>query len=307
MKFDGSAPSLRRHGRCSTQLRTTSEHNPVFSSATFISSPNSTLVVFGASVAISLALVSTAVATLALGPLLPSEAADGGPRPGPQTQAAQALCDNIFDASGSLCAAIPEPEPDPRIRTELPWCESAPRLTGVLQDHDDPHASIALFDGIGARTTGADLGGATVVAIQGDEVWLVTTSEHCKLGLFDTTTGSTIPHAAPPEPLPELSRSGDTTYIDESLIRSIVSDPARLDGARIVQRSDGFRLYGVQRGSLLARAGLQNGDVLRTVEGLEIDSPDDLLEAYARHAEARVLTVGVERRGQDVTLRFVRR
>jgi general secretion pathway protein C len=49
-------------------------------------------------------------------------------------------------------------------------------------------------------------------------------------------------------------------------------------GGRVV----GVQLFGVRGNSLLGRLGMQNGDVLNRINGLDIASPDRALEAYSR-------------------------
>ena len=66
----------------------------------------------------------------------------------------------------------------------------------------------------------------------------------------------------------------------------------------------GVKLYGIRRGSLLSRLGLQNGDLLRTINGFDMSSPDKALEAYTKLRTASNLTVAIERRGQSMTLDY---
>lgn len=73
-----------------------------------------------------------------------------------------------------------------------------------------------------------------------------------------------------------------------------------MEGGRIA----GLTMFGVRAGTLLGRIGLQNGDVLTRINGLEIASPDKALEAYSRLRTADHLTVSVLRNGAPVNIDF---
>ena len=79
--------------------------------------------------------------------------------------------------------------------------------------------------------------------------------------------------------------------------------------ARVVPQEEngrvvGVKMYGIRRNSLLGRLGMQNGDVLRTINGFDMTSPDKALEAYARLRESDHLTLSVVRRGQPTSVNF---
>ncbi len=69
-------------------------------------------------------------------------------------------------------------------------------------------------------------------------------------------------------------------------------------------RVTGVQLFGVRGNSLLGRLGLQNGDILNRINGLEIASPDRALEAYSRLRTSDQLQVSVTRNGQPVNIDF---
>lgn len=66
---------------------------------------------------------------------------------------------------------------------------------------------------------------------------------------------------------------------------------------------DGLRFDDVAKGSLLARTGLERGDVVTTVDGQPLRSLDDAANLYARLPTARGTTLQVLRSGKPVTLR----
>lgn len=63
----------------------------------------------------------------------------------------------------------------------------------------------------------------------------------------------------------------------------------------------GFRLYSVRPDGPFAKIGMSNGDVISSINGLEISSPEKALEVYAKLKSASHLAVGLERNGQKIS------
>lgn len=76
---------------------------------------------------------------------------------------------------------------------------------------------------------------------------------------------------------------------------------ARVVPAFVGGRTVGFKLFGIRAGSDFARAGLQNGDVINRINGIELTSPSRALEAYNR-ANDGLVVVDFTRSGQRGTL-----
>ena len=64
--------------------------------------------------------------------------------------------------------------------------------------------------------------------------------------------------------------------------------------------SNGFKLFSIVPDSLYAKIGIQNGDVIRKINGYEMNSPDKALEIYQKLRDATRGEVEVERRGETV-------
>ncbi len=65
--------------------------------------------------------------------------------------------------------------------------------------------------------------------------------------------------------------------------------------------AEGFKLFSIRPGSLYAKIGIQNGDVIQRINGFEINSPDKALEVYQKLRDARRVEIQLDRRGQTVT------
>jgi general secretion pathway protein C len=69
-------------------------------------------------------------------------------------------------------------------------------------------------------------------------------------------------------------------------------------------RTLGLRIFSLQPDSALALLGFKGSDILRTVNGLSLSSPERALEAYGHLRDAIHVTVGVERDGKPLALDY---
>jgi len=175
-----------------------------------------------------------------------------------------------------------------------------------------------------------------VVAINASRVVLQPTgSSICQVAMFDPAAAAgrptPTPTASDEEERPRRARrarrdegpisqadmeagihkvSDDRYNLDRSLVDRIIENQAELmRSARIIPHEEGGRvigvkMYGIRRRSLLGRLGMMNGDILRTINGFDMSSPDSALEAYTRLRESDHLTVSITRRGQPTTIDY---
>lgn len=238
-------------------------------------------------------------------------------------------------------AAAPPPEPtqpeDPN--ASAPPCDGSFRLVATVAA-SDPDWSFAAITGATGHSMlyrrGMEIEGRRVVAIGWNEVRLQPSGgSQCSLAMFrppESRTAAASNVSAPvatvtatpaTADLPRpggmddaaLDRgiqrvSGTEFNIDRSLVDRLLLNQAELMRmARILPyqeggRTIGVKLFGIRRTSVLARLGLENGDVLRTINGYDMSSPDKALEAYTRLRSSDRLTVSVQRRGTPMTLDF---
>lgn len=245
------------------------------------------------------------------------------------------LSRNIFDSTvGSLIATAPSPG-DPGANgpssNEPPRCGSEYRLVSTVVS-DDPSWSFAAI-GAGGKTLLYRVGGRVNDAEVRRITWRYaflrpSGGQECYIGMFTPAdlAGSTPRIASSPTATSTASASamsmtgnaeldaaidsgvqklGENEYnVDRSLVDRLLENQASLmRSARILPHEEsgsvvGFKIYGVRRNSLLGKIGLQNGDIVHSINSFDMTSPDKALEAYARLRNADHLTVSVTRRGQ---------
>ena len=66
----------------------------------------------------------------------------------------------------------------------------------------------------------------------------------------------------------------------------------------------GFKIVGVRPGSLYSHVGVRSGDILKSVNGEEINSPTKALQLFEKLKNSDSVTLDVERRGRKQTLEY---
>ncbi|GAB4277125.1 MAG: hypothetical protein Kow0092_32900 [Deferrisomatales bacterium] len=67
---------------------------------------------------------------------------------------------------------------------------------------------------------------------------------------------------------------------------------------------DGFKVFAIRPGSLFSKIGLQNGDVIKRVNGIEIQGPEQALEAYQRLKDETSIQIDLTRRNENKTFTY---
>jgi S1-C subfamily serine protease len=121
-----------------------------------------------------------------------------------------------------------------------------------------------------------------------------------------------VPPPAPPPPDPLLDtivRDDDThAHLPRATVEALLADPDKLmRDARIVPATyngapAGFRIFGVRPSSIAKRLGLQNGDTIYAINGLQLSSADLAIVAYPQLRHAVHLDVSIDRHGTPMTI-----
>ncbi|MBN2573644.1 MAG: PDZ domain-containing protein [Deltaproteobacteria bacterium] len=190
----------------------------------------------------------------------------------------------------------------------------------VIRDND--HKTIGAFG------VGAEIHQATLLSILDTRVYLDNAGAMEFLDLLSPPKGSPPPAPAPrstPRPTPPrdaltqaldrgIKKVGERRYeVQRSTLESVMGNLSLLSrSARIVPvlrdgKAYGFRLHSVRPNGPFAKIGLRNGDVIVSINGLEMTTPEKSLEVYSKLKSASHVALGLERSGkkvsQDYTIR----
>jgi general secretion pathway protein C len=223
-------------------------------------------------------------------------------------------------------------------------CSGGGRLVGTIVAPGRPEWSFAaLADSTGKAMlfrAGMPMGDHTLVGIRPDRVYMAPRSGSlCQLQMFSVGDEPAPARAKPKAKADDdddaqaelrerlrgrqegalseeelekgIEKVSDSQFnIDRSLVSKILENQAELmRSARIIPhevdgRAVGVKLYGIRRNSVLGALGMQNGDMLRNINGFDMTSPDSALQAYTKLQSAERLSVAIERRGKPMTVEY---
>ncbi|MCG5054801.1 MAG: hypothetical protein KA712_17700 [Myxococcales bacterium] len=176
---------------------------------------------------------------------------------------------------------------------------------------------------VGAYATGELIREAKIIGIDETRIHLDNRGKREFLDLLaapeepaPVAAAPVAPRAAPGDELSKelaqgLKKTGENSFeLQRSTLDSVLGNMSLLSrSARIVPeirdgKPGGFRLYAVRPEGPFALIGMQNGDVLYAINGLEMTSPEKALEVYSKLKSARHLSVSLERNGQKITKEY---
>ena len=232
---------------------------------------------------------------------------------------------NIFNANPPREGDKPEqhtPPPEVPIKaTELQL-----KLAGAAAG--EPHQRYAIIEDLsnrGAQTVyqiGDSVQGVLVVDINPNCVVLDKGGGQYESLCFEHETNAAksltrLPQQARLEPAEQdtgdegiVRVDGATWRVSRELILDQFSNLGALsDQARVVPylvqgQTRGFRLTRLKSGSLLQQIGVQNGDVLQKVNGLNITSPNEALQAFQQLQNESTIRLEILRRNRATTLTY---
>ncbi|WP_437590055.1 type II secretion system protein GspC [Sorangium sp. So ce1000] len=200
---------------------------------------------------------------------------------------------------------------------------------------EDPEWSFAAFESEGGRTAlgrrGGEIDGRKVEGIAWDRVWMTSGGARCQMELGkkggagdkkkEPEPQPAVPSPpratyrpggrsdVPPEIASRMQRVSDTEIdIDRSAAQKIFEQPELVTqtSAAIPEMRDnkvvGLKMT-IKPGSMLESLGLQSGDLVQSINGIDLTDPQKAMLAYSRMRSDRSLSVVVERDGRPTRLR----
>ena len=108
-----------------------------------------------------------------------------------------------------------------------------------------------------------------------------------------------------------VQKESETSYkINRQMLDEQLQDLTQLGmQARVIPnyrngKYEGFKLVGVRPGSLYRAIGIRSGDIVRSINGKAINSPNKAMELFSEFKSANSLSLEVERRGQIETIQY---
>lgn len=251
---------------------------------------------------------------------------------------------NIFDSSrGDLTlepvveatsGAAPAGEWDPS--KPAPRCSGKLRLVGSVVSPTDPDWSFAAIAGDEGKTMlyrkGSSVDGSYILAVRASSVVVQPSGGGaCELSMFAEEEADATPRPQRVTSTPRASTAlndrsaglsteeldqgiekiSDTKFnIQRSIVDKVLANQGSImKTARVIPHEEdgrvvGVKLYGIRRTSLLGKLGVRNGDMLRTINGFDMTSPDTALEAYSRLRTADALSLAVKRQNKEMTIEY---
>jgi general secretion pathway protein C len=249
---------------------------------------------------------------------------------------------NIFQPPSDVPVSTDETAPGQVMVYEPgqePACAAEFHLVGAMANSAMPDWSYAaLIQGTGpARLyrTNMQFGGMTLTEVSSHRVLLTNgAGSPCQIQMFapDPPPGQAAAPAlantaaaapltptladsqgdiTPAEMDAAITRESDTRFsVQRGLLdRALSQQESIFRTARLVPHQEngqtvGMRVYGIRRSSLLGRLGVQNGDMLRSMNGFDLNDADAMLTALGRLRTASDLSLSVVRRGSPVTIDY---
>jgi len=70
-------------------------------------------------------------------------------------------------------------------------------------------------------------------------------------------------------------------------------------------KSDGFIISSIKSGSIFQKMGMQNGDIIQSVDNQPIKSPDEMLKLYNSLKSGSAISLNIKRRGKEQNLEYI--
>jgi len=109
----------------------------------------------------------------------------------------------------------------------------------------------------------------------------------------------------------EVKKVGDDKFVISSgLISDSLSNPMKwMQGARIMPHFEkggiaGFQISAVKPDGIYGKIGLQNGDVIRRINNIEIKGPEDALKLFGDLKNAKNMSMDITRDGKRMSFSY---
>ncbi len=228
---------------------------------------------------------------------------------------------NPFDSSTTIRdppALEQGAEPGPS--SGLSECTSG-RVVLIAQNDDPNWAFASIDDGSGQaqmRRVGDSFGKFQMMSLSWDRVYLTESGKDCFLTMGNalptgrsTAAASDAAASDKGDIADRITKVSDTEFtMDRETIDEILGSAGGLLGktrttpVKTGDRVTGLRLGTVSPGSTLGHLGMKTRDVLQSMSGIALTSPEKLLTAYEKMRAAQTFNLRILRKGVSRQIRF---
>lgn len=212
---------------------------------------------------------------------------------------------NIFNSSANNLEALASGNTGPVYKSNL----NAKLLGTVAGSPEYAYAVIQLNNDINVYRVKDSIGNAIVLAIERKKVILLHNGAKEELSMYEE--GNQGVENAPSIGGYNIQKVGQSSYvIPESQFKSATQNMGELlTQARVVpniegNRINGYRIFAITPGSIYANIGLQDGDIIHSVNGIQVTTPESALQLFQQLQNERRFTVSIDRNGQPMTLNY---
>jgi general secretion pathway protein C len=206
-----------------------------------------------------------------------------------------------------ILRAFPTAKPPPI--GEAPIDCTGVRATVVVQAENEDASLVALDLG-GTRMLrrkGMEAGDMTVAWVGADRTWLVRSDGSvCEARVFAPAIAV---HPEPKKPAVAVQgivrTSPNEVQIDRGTLDKLLENPGELAKIRVAPDATGIKIAKVPKDSILGVLGIEEGDKLLKAGGIDLTSPEKIMELYARLRTYEKLSIVVERKGKPMTMDYV--
>lgn len=213
---------------------------------------------------------------------------------------------NIFNSSAQGLDELTGGAAGPVSKTNL----DAKLLGTVAGTSEYAYAVVQLDNDINVYRVKDHLGNAIVLSIERKKVIILHNGAKEELSMFEegSQQEAGAGTAAAGGGIQQVSQGN--YVIPESQFKSATQNIGTLlTQARVVPnleagKINGYRIFAITPGSLYANIGLQEGDVIHSVNGIQVTTPESALQLFQQLQNERRFTVDINRNGQSMTLNY---
>jgi len=189
------------------------------------------------------------------------------------------------------------------------------RLLGTLVSFPSKWSLASIQNNVGTQKTmsvaiGDMIEGASVVMIERDRVIIINNGQR---EYIDANTPAVAQNPSPPSDTSRADASSDIREVSpnnydiprnelEKTLGNLneIAMQARIMPAFKDGVSQGFRLYSIRPNSLYQKIGIQNGDIVKRINGFDLNSPEKALELYSKLRDSSRIDIEIERNGSPI-------